>query len=147
MTTSAALDLRRGRYLAWSSSLVVDGYWVANGTHEVLDESVDDEKLGETLRRVLAASRTGVPNPPHSGGPSPFDPMLATLGLRSYSTFLKGTRHVDVEADDDTVVLTPTRNGGSREGFVGLPEQAVRLTAPDSAALGAALRTALARST
>jgi hypothetical protein len=147
MTTFAALDLRRGRYLTWSSSLVVDGFWVANGTHEVLDEGVDDGELGAALRRMLAAARTGVPNPHLGGGSSPFAPMLATLGLRGYSTFLKGTRHVDVEADADAVVLTPTRNGGAREGFVGLPEQAVRLTAPDPAALGAALRTALTRST
>lgn len=146
MTRSATLDLRRGRYLAWSSSLVVDGFWVANGTHEILDESVDDGELGAAVHRMLAASRAGVPDPHLGGGPDPFAPVLAAFGLRGYSTYVKGTRSVNVEADDDAVVLTPTRNGGSREGFVGLPEQAVRLTAPDPGALGAALRTAMTRS-
>ncbi|WDZ87373.1 hypothetical protein [Micromonospora cathayae] len=146
MTTFAALDLRRDRYLAWSSSLTVDGFWVANGSHEVLDTDVDDAGLGAALRRMLAASHTGVANPHVGAAASPFAPMLATLGLRAYSTYVKGTRHVDVEADGGTLVVTPSRNGGSREGFVGLPDRAVRLTAPEPAALGAALRAALTRS-
>ncbi|MEU5722779.1 hypothetical protein ABZ783_13250 [Micromonospora sp. NPDC047738] len=146
MTRLAALDLHRGRYVAHSSSLTTDGMWIANGVFDVLDESVDARDLGAAVRRMLAASRTGLPSPDLRGGPSPFAPVLDALGLRSWTSYAKGTRHVDVEQDADAVLVSPTRNGGAREGFVGLAEHAVRLTDPGDAELGAALRAALDRS-
>ncbi|WP_405109494.1 hypothetical protein OG559_28650 [Micromonospora sp. NBC_01405] len=146
MTRLAALDLRRGRYVAHSSSLTTDGLWIANGVFDVLDGPADDRALGAAVHRMLDASRTGVPTPDLRGGPSPFAPVLDALGLRSYATYAKGTRQVDVERDADAVLVSPTRNGGAREGFVGLTEHAVRLTDPGDEELGAALRAALDRS-
>ncbi|SBT46039.1 hypothetical protein [Micromonospora narathiwatensis] len=146
MTRLAALDLRRGRYVAHSSSLTADGMWIANGTFQVLDEPADARELGAAVRRMLGASRAGVPTPALRDGPSPFAPVLDALGLRTWATYAKGTRHVDVEQDAGTVVVSPTRNGGAREGFVGLTEHAVRLTDPGDAELGEALRAALDRS-
>ncbi|WP_433350327.1 hypothetical protein [Micromonospora sp. CA-111912] len=145
MTRLAALDLRRGRHVAHSSSLTGDGMWIANGAFELLDEPAD-ALLGAAVRRMLDASRIGVPTPDLRGGPSPFAPALDALGLRSWATYAKGTRHVDVEQDGATVLVSPTRNGGAREGFVGLTGQAVRLTAPGDEELGGALRAALDRS-
>lgn len=146
MTRTAGLDLRRGRYVAHSSSLTTDGLWIANGTFDLLDADAGDKELGAAVRRMLDASRSGVPAPDLRGGPSPFAPVLAALGLRSFATYAKGTRHVDVEQDGDEVLVTPTRNGGAREGFVGDTDQASRLTAPDDDELGGALRAALGRS-
>lgn len=146
MTRLAALDLRKGRYVAHSSSLTVDGMWINNGAFVLLDEPADDRELGAAVCRMLDASRTGVPTPDLRGGPSAFAPILDALGLRSWATYAKGTRHVDVEGDADVVLVSPTRNGGGREGFVGLTEHTVRLTAPGDEELGAALRAALDRS-
>ncbi|WP_329110171.1 hypothetical protein OG792_14825 [Micromonospora sp. NBC_01699] len=146
MTRLAALDLRRGRYVAHSSSLTTDGMWVANGVFDLLDEPADDRELGAAVRRMLDASHAGVPAPDLRGGPSPFAPVLDALGLRSFATYAKGTRHVDIEGDADKVLVSPTRNGGPREGFVGLGEHAVRLTDPDDDELGRTLRAALDRS-
>lgn len=146
MTRLAALDLRRGRYVAHSSSLTVDGMWIANGTFVLLDEPTDDRELGAAVRRMLDASHTGIPTPDLRGGPSPFAPVLDALGLRSWATYARGTRHVDIERDTDVVLVSPTRNGGAREGFVGLTEHTVRLTTPGDEELGAVLRAALDRS-
>ncbi|MFI9639122.1 hypothetical protein ACIG87_03505 [Micromonospora sp. NPDC051925] len=146
MTRLAALDLRRGRYVAHSSSLTGDGMWIANGAFVLLDGPVDDRELGAAVRRMLDASRTGVPTPDLRGGPSAFAPVLDALGLRSFASYAKGTRHVDVEGDADAVLVSPTRNGGAREGFVGLTAHTVRLTDPGDEELGEALRAALDRS-
>ncbi|WP_320069112.1 hypothetical protein [Micromonospora sp. RTGN7] len=146
MTRLAALDLRRGRYVAYSSSLSTDGMWIANGLFDLLDEPADDRTLGAAVRRMLDGSRAGVPTPDPRGGPSPFAPVLDALGLRSYATYAKGTRHVGVERDADTVLVSPSQNGGARVGFVGLTEYAVRLTDPGDEELGGALRAALDRS-
>ncbi|WP_326557256.1 hypothetical protein [Micromonospora sp. NBC_01796] len=146
MTRLAALDLRRGRYVAYSSSLTTDGLWIANGVFDLLDEPADDRELGAAVRRMLDASRTGVPTPDLRGGPTPFAPLLDALGLRSWATYAKGTRHVDIEWDSDELLVSPTRNGGAREGFVGLGEHAVRLTDPGDDELGRTLRGALDRS-
>ncbi|MFC0005791.1 hypothetical protein [Micromonospora siamensis] len=145
MTRLAGLDLRRGRHVVHSSSLTVDGLWIANGVFELLDDSPGDKELGAAVRRMLDASRDGVPTPDLRGGPSLFAPVLDALGLRSWATYAKGAVHVDVEQDGEDVLVSPTRNGG-REGFVGLTEQSVRLAAPDDEELGVALRAALGRS-
>ena len=107
MTRLAALDLRRGRYVAHSSSLTGDGMWIANGAFVLLDEPADDRELGAAVRRMLDASRTGVPTPDLRGGPSAFAPVLDALGLRSFASYAKGTRHVDVEGDADVVLVEP----------------------------------------
>ncbi|MCW3842176.1 hypothetical protein ONA70_18945 [Micromonospora yasonensis] len=143
---TAGLDLRRGRYVAHSSSLTTDGLWIANGVFDLLDADAGDKELGAAVRHMLDASRSGVPTPDLRYGPSPFAPVLAALGLRSWATYAKGTVHVDVEQDGDEVLVTPTRNGGAREGFVGDTGQTARLTAPGDEELGSALRAALGRS-
>lgn len=146
MTRLAAVDLRRGRYVSYASSLTVDGLWVANGHHELLDGAAGDEELGGAAARALAASRTGVPAPDLRNGPSPLAPVLASVGVRSLGSYLKGTRQVQVEQDGPGVVVTPTDNQGRTEGFVEAPDLAIRLTDPTPAELGAAVRDALARS-
>ena len=83
MTRLAALDLRRGRYVAHSSSLTTDGMWIANGVFDVLDSDAGDKELGAAVRRMLDASRGGVPTPDLRGGPSPFAPVLDALGRSS----------------------------------------------------------------
>ncbi|MEU8261968.1 hypothetical protein AB0C02_15260 [Micromonospora sp. NPDC048999] len=145
MTRLAALDLRRGQYVAYSSSRTTDGMWIANGVFEILDGPADAPTLGAAVRRMLDASRGGVPTPDFQG-PSQFAPILDALGLRSFNGYARGTRHVHVEQDTGAVTVIPTRNGGAREGFVGLAEHAVRLTDPGDAELGEALLAALDRS-
>jgi hypothetical protein len=145
MTRTADVDLRKGQYVLSSLSQTSDGFSIANGAYEVLDESVTDGELGAAVARMLDASRTGVPTPDLRSGPSAFAPVLAHLGVRSYGAFMKGTRHVGLEQTDAGTVVTPYRNGGAREGFVGIAEAAVQLTRPAMDELGRAVRAALDR--
>lgn len=146
MTRLAGVDLRKGQLIPHSSSLTRDGFWVANGVFEILSQEVDDLALGEAVRRMLDASRQGVPTPDLRRGPSPFAPVLAAVGLRSFAGYARGARHVGVEQHGDRIVVTPSRNGGTKEGFVGRADEAVALQAPDSEELGRTVIDALARS-
>jgi hypothetical protein len=73
--------------------------------------------------------------------------VLAAVGLRSFAGYARGCRHVGVEQHGDRVVVTPSRNGGAREGFVGRADEAVALQSPDAEELGRTVLDALARST
>lgn len=143
----AAVDLRGHRLVIYASSQTRDGFWITNGTFELLDRDAEDEELGAAVLRVLATSRVGVRTPNLRRAPSPFTPVLDALGLRSWNAYARGALHVHVERSGRTVELTPSRNGGTKEGFVGDPERTVALTDPARAALGAAARAALAAST
>ncbi|EWT01849.1 hypothetical protein N865_08260 [Intrasporangium oryzae NRRL B-24470] len=147
MLAMAGVDLRRGRLVVSSDSCTVDGLWVANGAFDILPADVPDRVLGEAASRMLDASGEGIPTPDLRHGPSPFAPVLTALGLRSYAAYARGALHVDLEQHDGTVVVSPSRNGGSREGFVGRADQSLTAKAGDSGALGTAVRVALGLST
>lgn len=141
----AAADLRGDALVASSSSQTRDGFWISNGAFEVLAAGASDRELGAAVLRMLDASRTGVRTPNLRRGPSPFAPVLETLGLRTWSAYARGLLHVHVEREDDVVRVTASRNGGSREGLVGSAEPVAALERPGDDALGAAIRAAFAR--
>ncbi|PFG39681.1 hypothetical protein ATJ97_2192 [Georgenia soli] len=143
----AAVDLRGDRLVVYASSQTKDGFWITNGTFELLDHDAGDEELGAAVLRVLATSRSGVRTPNLRRAPSPFTPVLDALGLGSWNAYARGVRHVHVERTGSTVQVSPSRNGGAKEGFVGAAEPAAVVTDPTAEALGAAVRAVLLRST
>jgi hypothetical protein len=67
-------------------------------------------------------------------------------GVKSYSGYAKSAREVAVNLDDSVsgFLITPTRNGGYREGWVLLEDRAIHLDAGVSdEQVGAAVRDAL----
>lgn len=147
MLAMAGVDLRRGRLVVSSDSCTVDGLWVANGAFEILPADVPNSVLGEFVSRMLDASEEGIPTPDLRRGTSPFAPVLTALGLGSYAAYARGTVHVHVEQQDGRIVVTPSRNGGSREGFVGLEDRSLTTGPEEPEALGAAVRAGLVLST
>jgi hypothetical protein len=142
----AAGDLRGDRLIVSSSSQTKDGFWISNGSFEILPADHPDEELGAAVLRMLDASRTGVRTPDLRRSPSPFTPVLEALGVRSWAEYARGVRHVHIERRDHVVELTPSRNGGAKEGFVGNVDLVTVLVDPTAKALGAALRAGFARS-
>jgi hypothetical protein len=147
MRQLAHVDLWRAEYVVWSSSRTVSGMWVMNGMFRRLPRTAGSRELGAAVERALSASVEGVPQPPLRDAPSPFQPVLEALRLPSYARYLSGTRSTMVERDSTEVVVTPQRNGGGRGGFVPITQAAVRLAAPETTELGAAVAAAVARST
>jgi hypothetical protein len=59
---------------------------------------------------------------------SPTNRLLSAVGVKSYNGYMLGAREVCVDLDDKApgFVVTPTRNGGAREGWVRLYELSLR---------------------
>ncbi|MEN2743858.1 hypothetical protein [Sinomonas halotolerans] len=139
----AAADLRGDRLVVYSSSQTRDGFWITNGEFELLAPASSDQELGAAVLRMLDASRSQV-RTPNLRGPSPFSPVLEALGLRSWSAYARGLLHVHIEREGRSVKVAPSRNGGSREGLVGIVEDTVLLSDPSAESLGSAVRAAFA---
>lgn len=72
--------------------------------------------------------------------------MLDLAGIKSFGTFVKSAKCVEVETSNDaTVTLIPTRNEGVEEGFAPLPTK-TETTFGSVEALGSAAAAALAMS-
>ncbi len=155
MKRQAVADTRAGRVFVtswWTSEgkypLLVQGDWV-----EAAEEPVGDEMLGGLVRSALASSRDGVPVPDFRNDPEwrhRRGKLLKLAGVRSETQYARGTRSVSVQWDDaqPDIEMTPFRNGGRRDGFTEMPDQVIiQDAAADDAALGAAVRRALAVAT
>ncbi len=124
---------------------VPDGFWVATERVTRLAAGEPEEALGAAVLAALCASRTGVPAPERSSRNE--SAAVTAAGYRSYRAFVRDAVLVMVERAGDTVLLTPTRNGGPTgegRGFRAEPVSAV--SAPASpAAVGRAAAVALHR--
>jgi hypothetical protein len=117
----ATLYGRSGRYYVHSSSKTTAGVWVAHAPFLTIGGE-ELTGLGQAMQECLLASREGVTHPSSWGGL--LQPMLKLAGVKSYVAFARLSKCVTVlENDDRTVSLIPTRNGGSREGFVHLNDK------------------------
>lgn len=133
---------RRGMLWVCSYSRTVDGFWVANGILESLDDGVDDVRLGSAVLKAGRASRLGIPTPSVAELSRPA-PVVVAAGVRSYGQYLKGLRSVSVQLGADTLRVVPQRNGGAKEGLVPLDDAALDLDSLEANIVGAGVRAAL----
>jgi hypothetical protein len=96
------------------------------------------DELGRAIEQALARSQEGVPTPPPDARID--KPLLAAAGVRSWTTFMKLSKHVSVVSDGSLLKVTPYRNLGSKEGFEPEPDIAVP-SANSASALGRSLQT------
>jgi hypothetical protein len=124
----AVVGARKGRLYVMSWSAMRHGS-VMNGWVQATDEDVRDAVLGELVRCALARSTTNAPMPSFRSPESPINALLAAAGVMSYNAYAARAREVCIDLDDKVpgLVITPTRNGGPREGWTRLEELAIRL--------------------
>lgn len=113
-----------------------------------LADSVSDDELGATVLEVIAATRFDVPHPSPAEERHLIDPLLRLAGVRSYRAFTQGARYVSISALEGRCRVYPSHYK-ARQGllFAGEEEWVVLDDPPAPAALGAAIRVALERST
>lgn len=141
---NAAIYLRRGKYLLQPYFQATSGIHLGGEPVTVLESHVADEELGRGLLQALSASKTGVPLPADWSQVVRHEQLAA--GVRSWASFVRGTSYCSAERDDSRIHLLPSRNAGSREGFIHLPAVALSLERGTSPAqLGVAIRAALMR--
>lgn len=124
---SASVYLRDAKLfvvtLSWTGAL-----WVHDGPCDSLDSSASTADKGLLLSTALGRSRVVAPPDGDALGP-----LLRASGVKSWSTFVRGTKSVDVEWErrESTEIvdwrptrahvvgytMTPMRNLGPRRGF------------------------------
>ena len=115
---------REGQYFVCASSRTIDGFWLEDGPAAVLPVG-DAAALDDAVRAALARSRAGIRAP--KDWTSWRSPVLEAAGYKRFSAFAKGTALVAIEQSGDRLRAVPHRNGGSKEGYVGLVEETVVL--------------------
>lgn len=142
-TRAATVYWRAGQCYLHSESMTTDGLWVAHAPFLTVGEE-DVVRLGCAIQECLSASGEPV-NRPRSIEEL-LQPMLQLAGFKSYVRFAKSSKCVAVTtSDNNSVTLSPTRNGGSLDGFQQLSQKA--LTVSNTAEeLGMAAVEALAQS-
>lgn len=137
---AATIYERNGKLYVHSSSKTTAGVWLINSPVLAVDKE-DAGEIGRSIRECLAASREDVPHP--KSFTSLFDPVLDLSGVKSFGTFVKSAKCVEVEMRDGAAVtLIPTRNEGVDDGFAPLPYKTEAPLGSDEA-LGSAAVAAL----
>ena len=124
---------RKDVLFAHANSQTTDGVWILTEPCKRVHGETPCE-IGEALLRILQGSKTGVPHPTSWGGG--FAPMLKLAGVKSWRTFTKSTRCVEVALEEALVKLTPTQNMGPGKGFAHIPEATRTAPANDAAEVG-----------
>jgi hypothetical protein len=127
----ASIYRRQARDYVTASSRTRDGFWLEEGRVDVLDSA--NAALTEAVRAALARSRDGIAAP--KDWSSHVNRVVEVAGLKRFSAFAKGTALVSVQEASGQLRLIPHRNEGSREGYVGLEDEALQvdLDSPDIA--------------
>ena len=115
---------RRGMLYLQASSQTEEGVWVLDGGVSELPSNAPDETLGEAVRSALLQSK-GVPHP--TRWDRLMEPLLASAGVKSWKTFVNGTRCVSVESEKRGWKLIHFRNLGAKHGFEPVPSAEIDL--------------------
>jgi hypothetical protein len=140
---TATIYEHRDKLYVHGNSRTTAGVWLLSMPVLVVAKEQVGE-VGRAIRECLAASRDGILHP--TSFTNLFDPVIALAGVKSYGTFAKWAKCVEVETTGDAAVtLIPTRNEGVRGGFSPLRDKTVATLSSDEA-LGSAAVLAIAAS-
>jgi hypothetical protein len=138
----AAVFSRRGKLFFQPHNRTITGLLIGGGPVEVLGEGASDQEIGQSLRKAVSNTRNGVPHPIDFNKLPLY--LYEAAGVKSWTTFVKGTKNCQIADDGSIVSITPTRNAGAREGFQFLNDLTLELpSVVSSADLGRAIRLVL----
>lgn len=120
---SAHVYRRGGQYFVTALSLTRDGFGLEDGPVQIVGPG-DAMELADAVRAALGRSRSGIPTPKNwSSHPNR---VVQAAGLKRFNAFAKGAALVSVDEEEPGKFrILPSRNGGSKEGFVGLEDEAI----------------------
>lgn len=130
----AVIYQRKKAYFVRAQSETVTGLWIESEPTIVVASDATPTEIGTAITAALDGARSGVPHP--TDWKAVVAPLLARAGVKSYEAFAKSAAVIDVQEDDGQVGLLPTKNRGSRHGFVEDTKNRVLTTRQDPARLG-----------
>jgi hypothetical protein len=104
---------RKGVLFIRASSQTTTGVWIDDGPCFSSQLSASSEEVGRVVLTTLASSQTGIPHP--KSWTHLNEPLLKASGVKTWSTFGKSARCVDVK-QAEFIAVTPTKNGGKDGG-------------------------------
>jgi hypothetical protein len=118
---TAEIYEKSGRLYVGSCARTTTGLWIGHGSVAVAEANAPEAEIAAIVENAVQNSVSGVPHPVSPKEVSA--PLLTAAGARTFGAFARGAKLVRVSEDETGVVVIPTRNGGSTEGFVDLPER------------------------
>jgi hypothetical protein len=112
---AASSYLKNGKIYIHPSSKTTAGVWILSEPVIVLDCKESSKNLGSAVIDALNSSKEQMPHP--TTWKSIFDPILKLSGSKSWNNFVKSTRCVEIELDENIICFIPTLNQGEKEGF------------------------------
>jgi hypothetical protein len=127
MRTAVAFE-RNNKVFIHPYAETAQGLRIFSEPVSVVSKSDDQQVAGQVLA-ALDASEKKVPHPASWKGI--VSPLLKAAGVRSFAAFAKGAKCVEIGLEGETLVFTPTTNGGPREGFLHLNDRQIRCSATE----------------
>lgn len=86
------------------------------------------EQLTLTIREALAQSTTGHAIRPYKETSETIKEFLHSLGIRSFSALVSGSKLVSISQTDDLAIFVPSTQAGPRSGYT--PNEDAKITCP-----------------
>lgn len=132
---------RNGKLFVRSCSRTTDGVWIDVGPCVAIEKGAPPARIGSVVREAILSSVREVAHPTLWKNIN--DELLKEAGVRSWAVFSCDAKCVNVE-QTEICEMKPTKNLGSKNGFVELVEQVVRVSSSAvSEKLGEAVLAAL----
>lgn len=140
----ATTAYQRGKlFILHTSSCTIDGVWILTEPCIRLTMDCTDAELGNAVQSTLDASEINVPHP--TDWDHGLEHLLSAAGVKSWSTFAKSALCVEIDAEGEELILTPTSNEGPSNGYEH-SSQTLSISLPASnTVIGARLREAFLR--
>ncbi|MFK0693152.1 hypothetical protein ACFX5Q_34215 [Mesorhizobium sp. IMUNJ 23033] len=134
---SATAYERNETLFIFSQSKTTMGLWIEERPTLVVQKN-DVDEIRTAVLNCLHLSKDGVPHPRQEDWPKLNKEFAESLGVKSFSTFAKTAKCVNITQDGGIIRLVPTQNGGTKFGFTPL-EDKTRILRETDDGLGAAV--------
>lgn len=132
---------RNDTLFIFGQSKTIMGLWIEERPTLVVQKN-DVTEIRRAVLNCLHLSKDGVPHPQQEDWPQLNKEFAESLGVRSFSTFAKTAKCINISQDGDIINIVPTQNGGTKFGFTPIEDKARILREADDG-LGAAVISAL----
>lgn len=104
----ASAFLRKKKIFIQGSSQTTAGVWIASSSVHLFNEDANTKEIGNAIIDVVNSSIQGIPHPKQAEWKNTQAPILNVAGVKTWSTFAKGTKAVGIIYEDGTVTMAPS---------------------------------------
>jgi len=104
----ASAFLRKGNIFIQGSSQTTTGVWITSGPVHIFNQEANTQEIGDAIIDLLKCSIQGIPHPKQTEWKNIQAPMLNAAGVKTWSTFAKGTKAVGMVYEGETVTMAPS---------------------------------------